>query len=472
MLKNKAATEDAAKAAETMAKAAALEALAMGQWEKANAIAQALASGVSLVATSGKSATDAIASLRKEIETLARTAPETYMERFNRELKDFEDKAKKAGLAGNALIEMRKKFIAAWEARTEKDATKALQDYQKEMARLAGNMEEVRRIDIEQAIDGWRERLKPFAKDVFELEVLIAKLKNEMEEKATLNLDIQNVQAAVNMIKAIPPSMVDASRLTAAQNDLFSKQAQQLKEQLKPEFHDLVDKWREWQELMASPEWTAGIKRSAEAFIAEWTDAGKVAEKQWNVMMDAVQQGFSQVIDAIFDGAEIRVDKLFQQIAKELMKLAMNQMFASLLGAGKSFLSGLFAHTGGIIGQDALPMRRVSPFAFAAAPKFHAGGVVGLASNEVPAVLQRGEGVFTRAQMAALGRGLQGSAQPIKNIVNVHTPPGAQARTEQRQDGWGNVTTDVFIEMIRGAVASDINTRRGPVTKALQGFSA
>jgi hypothetical protein len=47
----------------------------------------------------------------------------------------------------------------------------------------------------------------------------------------------------------------------------------------------------------------------------------------------------------------------------------------------------------------------VDPSVFHRAPRYHSGGIAG---DEVPAVLQAGEGVFTPAQMAALGAGVGG----------------------------------------------------------------
>ena len=66
-----------------------------------------------------------------------------------------------------------------------------------------------------------------------------------------------------------------------------------------------------------------------------------------------------------------------------------------------ALIKGGIAHTGGIIGADALPSRAVPAALFATAPRFHEGGFVG--PGEVPAILRRGEGVFTEQQMAALG---------------------------------------------------------------------
>lgn len=74
---------------------------------------------------------------------------------------------------------------------------------------------------------------------------------------------------------------------------------------------------------------------------------------------------------------------------------------------------GVF-HTGGVVGKEQPAARQAPAALFAGAPKFHTGGLVAgraadggggapaLASDEVPIIARRGEGVFTREQMRAL----------------------------------------------------------------------
>ena len=58
-------------------------------------------------------------------------------------------------------------------------------------------------------------------------------------------------------------------------------------------------------------------------------------------------------------------------------------------------VGGAVQHAGGITGESGV-RRSVSASWFNGAPKFHNGGIPGLARDEVPAVLQRGEEVLTR----------------------------------------------------------------------------
>lgn len=81
------------------------------------------------------------------------------------------------------------------------------------------------------------------------------------------------------------------------------------------------------------------------------------------------------------------------------------------------------AHGGGIAGSLRMYRNNISPLVFGAAPRYHGGGVAGLASDEIPAILKRGEVVRTQQQERALAaqmdaaRGAGGNGQPARVIV-------------------------------------------------------
>lgn len=60
-------------------------------------------------------------------------------------------------------------------------------------------------------------------------------------------------------------------------------------------------------------------------------------------------------------------------------------------------------HMGGLVGSEPTFFKSIPSSVLARANKYHTGG---LAGDEVPAILQRGEGVFTKGQMAAIGSAL------------------------------------------------------------------
>ena len=87
------------------------------------------------------------------------------------------------------------------------------------------------------------------------------------------------------------------------------------------------------------------------------------------------------------------VDSVIADLARLAVRRTITAPLADLLSGA---LAGVSADGTG--GRRALP-----PALFEGAPRYHAGGIAGLRPEEVPVILQRGEGVFTPAQMRALG---------------------------------------------------------------------
>jgi len=97
-------------------------------------------------------------------------------------------------------------------------------------------------------------------------------------------------------------------------------------------------------------------------------------------------------------------------------------------------------HGGGIVGKDHSFIRRVDPAIFAVAPRLHTG----LRPDEFPAILQRGEQVLSRREVAA-GRGA-----PVLNITVNNTAPGTRARVEDSGNG---IDYSIIVEQIESDIA-------------------
>lgn len=74
---------------------------------------------------------------------------------------------------------------------------------------------------------------------------------------------------------------------------------------------------------------------------------------------------------------------------------ALQAAASTLLIANAASSASGVAHTGGVVGA-LNTFRNVSPLVFAGAPRYHSGGIAGLAADEVPTILRRGEEVLTR----------------------------------------------------------------------------
>jgi hypothetical protein len=82
---------------------------------------------------------------------------------------------------------------------------------------------------------------------------------------------------------------------------------------------------------------------------------------------------------------------------------------ASSSGSWLSSIGGFYFHQGGIVGESLVPTRMMPALAFAGAPRLHSG----LASDEFPAILQRGEAVIPRNQVNTGSSG--GGATTVNN---------------------------------------------------------
>lgn len=124
--------------------------------------------------------------------------------------------------------------------------------------------------------------------------------------------------------------------------------------------------------------------------------------------------------------------------------LIMQAVMNSIKGIGGAF-SGLFGgaslgassfHSGGIVGQESVPIRTVPASAFAGAPRLHEG----LARDEYPAILQRGETIIPKNGGTAKG-GVESLLTDIKSLleqrqtINANVVDYRNVITKERLDG-------------------------------------
>lgn len=134
------------------------------------------------------------------------------------------------------------------------------------------------------------------------------------------------------------------------------------------------------------------------------TEASNVAEQVGSTMTSSMKRLEDAILDA-FKGGTGGARAFFGYIAEELARVAIrNTIIAPVSNWLGRALGGLFGgatarvmHTGGVAGAGGAS-RSVDPAIFAAAPRYHTGGIAGLAPDEIPAILQRGERVIPRGQ--------------------------------------------------------------------------
>lgn len=135
----------------------------------------------------------------------------------------------------------------------------------------------------------------------------------------------------------------------------------------------------------------------ADAFSDLFFDAMKGKFEDWKDYVLAI-------LDSILRAL---TDLYAQMVALEIMKKT-----AKMWAGGTSF--GASMHGGGIIGQDRGPFRTVPISTFADVPRAHTG----LLPSEIPIIARRDEGIFTPAQMKALGKSEGDNYNIVINAVD------------------------------------------------------
>lgn len=115
-----------------------------------------------------------------------------------------------------------------------------------------------------------------------------------------------------------------------------------------------------------------------------------------------------------------------KQIATMILKqMILNALSSSSGGAGGAIagaLNGSVKHIGGLVDGSG-PQRRVSPMLFAGAPRYHGGGIAGLAPGEYPAILKKNEEVLTESDPRHVfnaGQSQPQQAQPTNlKVINM-----------------------------------------------------
>lgn len=150
----------------------------------------------------------------------------------------------------------------------------------------------------------------------------------------------------------------------------------------------------------------------------------------------------SALADILFDPFKDGLGGMLKQFEDVLRRMAANALAANLakklfgdFGSDSGDVGGLIGgllksvggfftksfHAGGIIGSGGRD-RMVPALAFAGAPRFHGGGILGLAPNEVPIIGQAGEEVLTRDDPRHRDNGA--GRQSV--VININNPKDAQ----------------------------------------------
>lgn len=154
--------------------------------------------------------------------------------------------------------------------------------------------------------------------------------------------------------------------------------------------------------------------RAVQAFdsMAEAIGGAVAGTQSWGDALDDTGQAFLKFAADFL--REIAMMIIQAQVLKAIQNSGGGGWLSSLVNAAVQ-------HSGGAVGGVQNRTRGVSPFVFRGAPRYHSGGLVGLAPDEYPAILKRNEEVLTEDDPRNIlnGGGAQGGAAPMPQDISI-----------------------------------------------------
>jgi lambda family phage tail tape measure protein len=336
----------------------------------------------------------------------------------------------------------------------QKEANKAFDAYEKEEAAsrkiteglIGSNRQRIEALQLQREMLDLSDTERAVLQARTDLEKAAAAARKEVNQIEDAGLRVQTLDAINDALARQLPIVEDLVRANAEYQRSFEYGA---KSALKSYIDDATNAAKRAQQV------TVSAFRSMEDALTRFVMTGKL--------------DFRSLADSIVaDLVRIQIQRAITLPLANWLGSVIPGMGGGATGsafpAGSSDLMGTMAnvaHSGGVIGADALVTRSVNPALFTNAPRFHTGGIV---RGEVPIIAQEGEAVFTRGQMRALGGALSARQQPTAvnvqvNVVNKAN--GVDARIEQQRQPDGGLRLDVFIEQIEGRMARAISQGTG-----------
>jgi lambda family phage tail tape measure protein len=189
----------------------------------------------------------------------------------------------------------------------------------------------------------------------------------------------------------------------------------------------------------AQGDWLNGAN---EAFNNYITNAGNVALQTESVFMNAFRGMEDALVDFVTTG-KLSFREFAQSIIADIIRIQARQAIAGVMGsifpsaaATSAASSSATASAWSSLVGGGLGLRP---------PRYHTGGIAG---DEVPAILQRGEGVFTASQMKALAPVSDAKASPVNVSVQVDASGAKVAGNAPQSQELGRMIGNAVREVI------------------------
>ncbi len=287
---------------------------------------------------------------------------------------------------------------------------------------------------------------KKYQKTLKDNEETEKKYSDNLKDIKNRLLDLQTpYQKAINEAEEWKNNALNGLDRTKSGYDKFRADIEKI-------YTDMVAK-AEQSAIENSTQWQDGLYRGLQDI---YKDTDNLAMQTENLVKNSFQSMEDTLVDFVTSG-KLNMADFVNSVISDMMRMVLQYtVIKPLLGASMGFLGIPMAHTGGIVGEDNLSKKSVNPMVFLSAPKFHGGGLVG---DEIPIIAKRGEGVFTKGQMEALGTGVN---QPPRVTVNVfNNAGGTKAKAEMSKDNDGNLSLNIIVEQIEASLTRNITRGEG-----------
>lgn len=316
--------------------------------------------------------------------------------------------------------------IAREQAKAEKELARSLEDVKDRLAELQGDTTASAR----RAIEREREELLRKFRDDPEAAQWIERLFNAETARTQLNAIRDEVQRTISDLRG-------TEDLLAAQVEAGQVMPHEAERQLQALREQSIAQLQAYREQLAALYEASGDPEVLRQLQAVDTEIARVAANMGRMRQQIADQAINSLTTFFTDlatGAKSAGEALrdfvldfargmAQIAAKALATYAVLQMLDAIypgLGRATAAMSANVHHAGGVAGSG--PTRRVDPLIFAAAPRFHSGGLPGLRPDEVPAILQRGEEVLSKGDPRNVlnggGRTGPGTGTRVINVLD------------------------------------------------------
>ena len=179
--------------------------------------------------------------------------------------------------------------------------------------------------------------------------------------------------------------------------------------------------------------------KAVTAALADYaTKARDIGADVGQTLVGAFQSAEDAVGEFVKTG-KLSFGDLVTSILADLAKLAVRKSVlgpvADMLSGALGGVGGIFApvlHSGGMVGGPATG-RMIPALAFAGAPRMHSGGWAGLRPDEVPAILQKGERVLSRRELAGQSGGQTGNGAGPNVAITINARDAQSFRQSRVQ---------------------------------------